>query len=202
MAVNKLFVFINLFIQFENPCTTLHYLVWSHFLFPEIQTCDLGVDIAMHSNTHHYSEKCNTSVATRWWLFSCWPVLITCTRHHIIHSVQCILNIDRYTLIPLRQRHTHTQQEGKVCLVHYCGWPQIRQGSLAFLPASFVPRWRVADTVQLSPLAEFRTQHAYSSWAEKGPRNCDGLSEGETSLCQRGLKGCPASQRVCVGVWV
>lgn len=77
-------------------------------MFPEIQTCDLGVDIAMHSNTHHYSEKCNTSVATRWWLFSCWPVLITCTRHHIIHSVQCILNIDRYTFIPLHVKDTHT----------------------------------------------------------------------------------------------
>jgi len=60
----------------------------------------------------------------------------------------------------------------------------------------------MTNSVQLSPLAEFRTQHAYSSWAEKGPQNCDGLSEGEMSLCQPCLKGCPASQRVCVGVWV
>lgn len=79
-------------------------------MFPKNQTCDLAVGTVMHSNTHHYSEKCNTSVATQWWLFSCWPVLITCAQHaaNIIHSVQCILNIDRYTFIPVYVKDTCT----------------------------------------------------------------------------------------------
>ncbi len=201
MAVNKLFIFINVFIQFENPCTTLHYLVWSHFL------CSLRfkpVTLALISPctaAHHYSEKCNTSVATRWWLFSWWPVLITNTRHHIIHSVQCILNNDRYTFIPLHVKDTHiTGRKGVFgALLWLTSDPPGEFGLFACFLCPLLVRSRLCPTLSARRI---QNQHAYSSWAEESPQNCDWLSEGETSLCQRGLTGCPESQRVCVGVWV
>lgn len=54
------------------------------------------------------------TLPTRWWLFSCWPVLITCTppAANIIHSVQCI-SIATHAFQSMSK--AHAQWEGKVC---------------------------------------------------------------------------------------
>lgn len=110
-------------------------------MFLKNQTSDLAVGSVMYNNTHHYSEKCKTSVATQWLqTFSCWPVLITCARHGalIIYSVQCFLNIDRYTFIPVDVKDTCTM--GRKGVFGALLWlTSLRQGSLAFLPVSSAP---------------------------------------------------------------